>query len=137
MAATSFGPNGFGLGDIRASGQNGNALGTFRCIRSKQLSHGGSTFTRSVHVENDFGVSRSGGILYFLMHGWVNEFYLGVMRWHNGGGSGGIVGAEIITVDSRGFTVTATHDSDKTVTFNVSGAHSNGHGFHFMVWNGF
>jgi hypothetical protein len=137
MPSNSFGPDGFGVGDVRASGNNSSALGTFRCIRSKQFSHGGSTFTRSVHVSNDFGVSRAGGAIYFMMHGWVNEYYLGIMRWHNAGGSGGIISAEIITVDSRGFTVTATHDSDQTVTFNVSGAHSNAHGFHMMCWNGF
>ena len=136
--STTFGPGGFGVGDVRASAQYSSGLGTFRCMRSKQFSHGGSSsFTRSVHVGNDFGISRAGGIIYFMMHGWVNEFYLGAIRWHNAGGGDGIISAEIITIDSRGFTVTATHDGDQTVTFNVSGAHSNGHGFHFMCWNGF
>ena len=137
MAATSFGPDGFGYGDVIASGNNSSALGTFRCMRSKQFSHGGSSsFTRSVHVANDFGLSIAGGCMYFMMHGWVNEYYLGMMRYHNAGGGGGIISAEIITVSSRGFTVTATHDSSHTVTFNISGAHTNGHGFMFYVWCG-
>ena len=137
MAATSFGPDGFGYGDVMASGNNSSALGTFRCMRSKQFSHGGSSsFTRSVHVGNDFGLSVTGGCMYFMMHGWVNEYYLGMMRYHNAGGGGGIINAEIITVSSRGFTVTATHDSNQTVTFNISGAHTNGHGFMFYVWCG-
>ena len=136
MAATSFGPNGFGLGDVRASAQSSSGSGTFRCMRSKEFSHGGTSFTRSVHVSNDFGLSRTGGYIWFMMHGWVNEYYIGMMRWHNAGSSGGIISAEIITVGSRGFTVTATHDSDSTVTFNVSGAHSNGHAFRFYTWCG-
>ena len=92
MPSTSFGPDGFGIGDVRASASNSSGLGTFRCMRSKQFSHAGSTsFTRSVHVGNDFGLSRAGGIIYFMMHGWVNEYYLGAMRWHNAGGGGGII----------------------------------------------
>ena len=137
MPSTSFGPDGFGLGDVRASASNGSGTGTYRLMRSKSFSHGNSSsFTKSVHVGNDFGLSKTGGCLYFMMHGWVNEFYLGMMRWHNAGGGGGIISAEIITVDSRGFTVTATHDGDQTVTFNVSGAHTNGHGFRMEVWCG-
>lgn len=135
--STTFGPGGFGVGDVRASAQNSSGLGTFRCMRSKQFSHGGSSsFTRSVHVSNDFGLSYAGGYLYFMMHGWVNEYYMGMMRWHNAGGGDGIISAEIVTLDSRGFGVTATHDGSATVTFNVTGAHSNAHGFMFYVWAG-
>ena len=39
MAATSFGPNGFGVGDVRASGYESGASGTFRFMRSKEFSH--------------------------------------------------------------------------------------------------
>lgn len=136
MPSNSFGPDGFGIGDVRASASNSSGSGTYRLMRSKTLSHGGSTFTRSVHVENDFGLSKTGGYLRFMLSGWVNEYYMGIMRWHNAGGGDGIISAEIIDISSRGFTVTATHDSDKTVTFNVSGAHTNGHGFQFFVWCG-
>ena len=136
MPVSSFGPSGFSAGDVRASGQNTSASGTFRCMRSKEFSWGGTSFTRSLHVSNDLGLGFQGGYVQFMMHGWVNEFYLGIMRWHNGGGAGGITSAEIVTIDSRGFTVTATHDSDKTVTFNVSGAHGNAHGFMFYAWCG-
>ena len=132
----SFGPDGFGVGEVRASAFDGSGTGTYRLMRSKTLSHGGTSFTRSIHVEHDFGFSKTGGYLQFMMSGWVNEYYLGIMRWHNAGSSGGIVSAEVINVNSRGFTVTGTHDSDKTVTFNVTGAHGNGHGFQFFVWCG-
>ena len=134
--STSFGPDGFGIGDVRASAQSSSGSGTFRLMRSKYFSHGGTSFTRSIHVEHDFGLSKTGGYIWFMMHGWVNEYYIGMLRWHNAGGGDGIISAEIITVDSRGFTVTASHDGDKTVTFNVSGAHSNGHGFRFYTWCG-
>ena len=137
MAATSFGPNGFGVGDILASAQNSSGSGTFRCMRSKQFSHGGSSsFTRSVHVENDFGLQPHGGYLHYAMHGWVSEYNYGIVKWNNAGGGGGITGAGSIVTGSSGLSVSISHDSDRTITWNVSGAHSNGHGFMFYVWCG-
>tara|TARA_B100000902_G_scaffold397621_1_gene461968 strand:+ start:1080 stop:1496 length:417 start_codon:yes stop_codon:yes gene_type:complete len=134
--SSSFGPNGFGVGDVRASGYNGSASGTFRCIRSKEFSHGGSSFTRSVHVQNDFALNPHGGYLYYAMHGWVNEFNHGLVRWNNPGNGSGITAIAKNEIASTGLNVSMTHDGDKTITFNVTGAHSNGHGFMFFVWCG-
>lgn len=136
MPSNSFGPDGFGEGDVRASGSNSSASGTFRCMRSKEFSHGGSSFTRSVHVTNDFGLQPHGGYLLYAMHGWVNEYNHGIVRWHNPGNGNGISGVTVDVIKSAGLSISMSHDTDRTVTFNVTGAHSNGHGFMFYVWCG-
>ena len=133
--SASFGPDGFGVGDVRASGYNSSASGTFRCMRSKEFSHAGSSsFTRSVHVNNDFGLNPHGGYLHYAMHGWVSEYNYGIVKWHNAGGGGGITSVGSIVTGSSGLSISMTHDSSYTITWNVSGAHTNGHGFMFYVW---
>ena len=134
--SSSFGPDGFGVGDVRASGYNSSSSGTFRCMRSKEFSHGGSSFTRSVHVTNDFALNPHGGYLHYAMHGWVTEYNYGIVKWNNAGGGGGITAAGPIVTGSSGLSVSITHDGDKTITFNVTGAHVNAHGFMFFVWCG-
>ena len=88
----SFGPNGFSSGRVYAGPHSGTPSTDWKLIRSKEFFHPGNTgnFTRSFHVESDFGMSRTGGCVMFMYHGWSNDRAYGYISWQNGGGPGGI-----------------------------------------------
>lgn len=135
---TSFGPNGFSSGRVYAGPVSGAQNTDYKLMRSKEFFHPGNTgtFTRSVHVGNDFGLSTTGGCLMFMYHGWSTDRAYGYVSWRNGGGAGGITSADIHMPQNTGVTITMSNDGNSTITFNISNAHSNGHAFHFMVWSG-
>ena len=136
--ATAFGPNGFSAGKVYAKGNNTtDAAGVFKLMRSKEFFHGNATsFSRSVHVNNDFGMSVQGGCLMYMYHGWSTDRSYGYVNWQNAGSSAGITHVDIHEAVNSGVTITMTHDSNYTITFNISNSHTNGHAFHFMVWSG-
>ncbi len=134
----SFGPNGFSSGRIHAGPTSGSQSTDWKLMRSKEFFHPGNsgTFTRSFHVESDFGMSRTGGAVMFMYHGWANDRAYGYVSWQNGGGADGIVNTFIHMPVTNNVTITTSHDSTATVSLNISGAHNNGHAFHFVVWSG-
>jgi len=136
---TSFGPNGFSSGRVYAGPVSGSQSTDWKLMRSKEFFHPGSgngSFTRSVHVGNDLGLSYTGGCMMFMYHGWNNDRGYGYVSWQNGGGADGIVNTYIHMPHNNNVTITMSNDGDRTVTFNISGAHNNGHAFHFVVWGG-
>ena len=140
MVAFVLGPDGItsGTGFFELPGNSGtDEGGSMKVARFKEYFHGNaSSFTRTFHVTNDFGMSRQGGCDMYMYHGWFHDRSYGYVSWLNGGSSGGITSVFLHEAHNANVTLAMTHDSSDSITFNISNSHVNGHGFHFVVWSG-
>lgn len=140
MVAFVFGPDGItgGSGSFELPGVDGtDEGGAMKAARFLEFFHGqASSFTRSFHVSNDFGLSRQGGCVMYMLGGWNADRSYGYVQWINAGSSGGITTVRLHEAFNHGVTLAMTTDGDSTITFNISNSHTNAHGFHFVVWCG-
>ena len=140
MVAFVLGPDGItsGTGFFELPGNSGtDEGGSMKVARYKEFFHGNaSSFTRSFHVANDFGNSRQGGCVMYMYSGWNADQSYGYVQWINAGSSGGITTVRLHESYNNGVTLAMTTDGSNTITFNISNSHTNGHGFHFVVWSG-
>ena len=140
MANFVFGSDGItgGTGHFFAPGSDGTDFGGhMKFARFKEFFHGNaSSFTRSVQVADDLGMTRQGGCMMYMYSGWNADQSYGYVQWINAGSGGGITTVRLHESYNANVTIAMTHDSSETITFNISNSHTNGHGFHFVVWSG-
>ena len=144
MANFIYGPSGVtGGSSIFSMPDYNGASDQHYMMRFKRFFHGNNaTFTRSVHVLDDLGMATAGGMFFYHIHGWAQEDEFGYVAWRNPGNASPLTGVSQhkIVSDSTGshIQVTAVKNTslDHVIDLNISGAHSNSHGFIFNVWGG-
>ena len=140
MGAWSLSPEGMsgGTGLFHLPGYSGGQVWNMSTGRIKIFGHNGSSSTQnaSFHVSNDFGMSRTGGYVFMGFHGWANDHAAGIIEWRNGGSSGGITGSWWMPfISDNGVSISTGHDSDQTVTIQLTNTHTNGHGWQWSIWS--
>jgi hypothetical protein len=134
--AVHLGPEGLiGSGALTAFSWEGTANAAL-VPRTYGVGHNGTTTNyKSIHVGNYFGMGPQGGYFFFAGHGWNSDRCHVMVEWNNGGGADGIVSVRVHNIVApSGITLSASHDSDRTITLTMQNTHSNTHGWQWHVW---
>jgi hypothetical protein len=117
---------------------NGYSYTNSDVFKTYILSHASATsFTKTINVNTYWDYPAQGGMFFFALHGWDLDIAAGMVQFRNSGNAG----QEIATVSlhnfttQSGITLTATKGTGGyDIDLNISGAHSNSHGWIWKVW---
>jgi len=108
--------------------QTGNNPGNVPKIYNIPHNSSSGTITYTFNVEASTGMPGHGGQFFVMINGWLNEYWYGIIYWHNDGGGGPIEGVSAATIVSAGISVAvAVGSSDDDVDFSITGVHNNSH----------
>lgn len=84
----------------------------------------------------DLGLPQTGGSFFLKISGWMLDRFFGLVTYRNNGGTGDISsGSDALdTIVNDGFSVGISRPSGNLIRIQVTGQHSNGHGWDMMAF---
>ena len=95
-----------------------------------------STSTFDFNPVLDLGLPQAGGSFFLKISGWMLDRFFGLVTYRNNGGTGDIAsGADSLdTIVNNGFSVSISRPSGNLIRIQLSGHHSNPHGWDMMAF---